>query len=228
MSVINSICTSTDPDSSVEIPPLRPIPKETRAGQARTLTSRCPTLGEGPVPTRTDSLTCRSSRLAALTPWTIRMQETYKETGKPCWPKAVYIPPHADVKNALDVIYTNTRETKFPEALFIVAGNFNQANLKQGKTVSGTLGLRGPDRVHVFSRKPRSTEEAISLALYLSLEHLVNKDTYIRLLLIDYSFHLQHHYPLQTDLKTVSPRSQLHPLQLDPQLSDPQTAISED
>eukprot|EP00061_Rhincodon_typus_P017177 g45754.t1 len=31
-------------------------------------------------------------------------------------------------------------------------------------------------------------EEAISLALYSSLEHLDNKDTYVRLLLIDYSF----------------------------------------
>eukprot|EP00061_Rhincodon_typus_P011283 g36188.t1 len=46
---------------------------------------------------------------------------------------AVYIPPHADVKNALDEIYTttNTLEIKFPEALFIMAGHFNQANLKQ-------------------------------------------------------------------------------------------------
>eukprot|EP00061_Rhincodon_typus_P018864 g48222.t1 len=46
---------------------------------------------------------------------------------------AVYIQPRADVKNALDMIYTttNTRETKFPEALFIVASNFNQVNLKQ-------------------------------------------------------------------------------------------------
>eukprot|EP00061_Rhincodon_typus_P013670 g40192.t1 len=33
----------------------------------------------------------------------------------------------------------------------------------------------------------RSTQDAISLALYSSLEHLDNKDTYIRLLLIDYS-----------------------------------------
>eukprot|EP00061_Rhincodon_typus_P012941 g39007.t1 len=46
---------------------------------------------------------------------------------------AVYIPPHADVKNALDKIYTTTNplQTKFPKALFIVAGDFNQANLKQ-------------------------------------------------------------------------------------------------
>eukprot|EP00061_Rhincodon_typus_P005869 g25897.t1 len=40
---------------------------------------------------------------------------------------AVYIPPHVDVKKALDEIYTTTNalETKFPEALFIVTGNFN-------------------------------------------------------------------------------------------------------
>eukprot|EP00061_Rhincodon_typus_P005266 g24562.t1 len=44
---------------------------------------------------------------------------------------AVYIPPHADVTNTQDVIHTatSTLETKFPEALFIVAGDFNQANL---------------------------------------------------------------------------------------------------
>eukprot|EP00061_Rhincodon_typus_P008386 g30944.t1 len=46
---------------------------------------------------------------------------------------AVYIPPHVDVKNAPDVIYTttNTLETKFPEVLFIVASDLNQANLKR-------------------------------------------------------------------------------------------------
>eukprot|EP00061_Rhincodon_typus_P007808 g29868.t1 len=46
---------------------------------------------------------------------------------------AIYIPSHADVKNALDKIdtATNTLETKFPEALFIAASNFNQANPKQ-------------------------------------------------------------------------------------------------
>eukprot|EP00061_Rhincodon_typus_P013827 g40440.t1 len=45
----------------------------------------------------------------------------------------VYIPPHGNVKNALDKNYaaTNTLETKFPEALFIAAGDFNQTNLKQ-------------------------------------------------------------------------------------------------
>eukprot|EP00061_Rhincodon_typus_P000693 g12468.t1 len=45
----------------------------------------------------------------------------------------VYIPPNADVKNAIDVIYTTTNalKTKFPKSLFIVASDFNQTNLKQ-------------------------------------------------------------------------------------------------
>eukprot|EP00061_Rhincodon_typus_P014442 g41459.t1 len=44
---------------------------------------------------------------------------------------AVFIPPQVDGKNALDEIYvaTYTLETKFP--LFIVAGDFNQANPKR-------------------------------------------------------------------------------------------------
>ncbi|XP_060703504.1 uncharacterized protein LOC132830055 [Hemiscyllium ocellatum] len=45
---------------------------------------------------------------------------------------AVYIPPHAEVQSALHEIYTvtNRLSTKYPEALFIIAGDFNQANLK--------------------------------------------------------------------------------------------------
>eukprot|EP00061_Rhincodon_typus_P009168 g32444.t1 len=203
---------------------------------------------------------------------------------------AVYIPPHVDVKNALDEIYTttNTRETKFPEDLFTVASNFNRANLKRvlsnlqaeaemgglftkrstvliqgsGRLFPGLLGIIGLDHVQVLSGKPRqkvtgpdripiralgscedqlaevftnifklsllqaegptcftkttiiprlvmvhinsslptcfdplqfsyrcnrSTAESISLALHSSLEHLDNKNTYIRHLLIDYS-----------------------------------------
>eukprot|EP00061_Rhincodon_typus_P006595 g27409.t1 len=38
-----------------------------------------------------------------------------------------------------------------------------------------------------FSYQHKSTEDAISLALQSSLEHLDNKDTHIRLLLVDYS-----------------------------------------
>eukprot|EP00061_Rhincodon_typus_P013098 g39263.t1 len=45
---------------------------------------------------------------------------------------AVYIAPHAEVKSALDKVYnsTNSLETEYPKALFIIAGDFNQANLK--------------------------------------------------------------------------------------------------
>eukprot|EP00061_Rhincodon_typus_P009325 g32746.t1 len=82
---------------------------------------------------------------------------------------AVSILPHVCVKNALDEICTatNTLEMKFPEALFIMAGDFKQANLKQ--------------------MLQRSKADTISLALHSSLKYLDNKDTYIRLLLIDYS-----------------------------------------
>eukprot|EP00061_Rhincodon_typus_P015950 g43906.t1 len=57
--------------------------------------------------------------------------------GKMCWPEAVltavYIPPYTDVKYALDEIYptANTPEMKFPNVLFIMVGDFNQANLKR-------------------------------------------------------------------------------------------------
>ncbi|XP_072358730.1 uncharacterized protein [Scyliorhinus torazame] len=45
---------------------------------------------------------------------------------------AVYIPPQAEVRKALDELYTviNNYETEHPEALFIMAGDFNKANLK--------------------------------------------------------------------------------------------------
>ena len=36
-------------------------------------------------------------------------------------------------------------------------------------------------------RRNRSTADVISLALHSTLEHLDNKDTYVRLLFIDYS-----------------------------------------
>eukprot|EP00061_Rhincodon_typus_P010583 g34981.t1 len=104
---------------------------------------------------------------------------------------AVYILPHIDVKNALDEIYTATNivEMKFPEALFIVAGNFNQANLKrvmpnlqaeaetggtlykrkydagprQRNSISGTALNRwsGLGRVQVFSGKSRRVATTI-------------------------------------------------------------------
>ncbi|XP_060696811.1 uncharacterized protein LOC132825498 [Hemiscyllium ocellatum] len=76
----------------------------------------------------------------------------------PCLPQeftsaiiiAVYIPPDAEVKNALHEIYitTNSLEMEYPEALFIVIGDFNQANLtnvlpKYHQHI--TCPTRGPD-----------------------------------------------------------------------------------
>eukprot|EP00061_Rhincodon_typus_P012885 g38911.t1 len=45
---------------------------------------------------------------------------------------AVYVPPHAEEKSVLDEIYTitNALETEYREALFSVASDFNQTNLK--------------------------------------------------------------------------------------------------
>eukprot|EP00061_Rhincodon_typus_P014196 g41075.t1 len=67
----------------------------------------------------------------------------------------------------------------------------------------------------------RSREDAISLALHSSLEHLDNKDTYIRLLLIDYSsaYNTIMSSRLISKLHDLGLGSAL--LQLDPQLSDP-------
>ena len=45
----------------------------------------------------------------------------------------------------------------------------------------------GLDTLQFAYRSNRSTDDAISLALHKSLEHLDNKDTYVRLLFIDYS-----------------------------------------
>eukprot|EP00061_Rhincodon_typus_P015216 g42770.t1 len=47
----------------------------------------------------------------------------------------VYITLHAEVKSVLDEVYnaTNSLETEYPKALFIVASDFNLANIKNVK-----------------------------------------------------------------------------------------------
>eukprot|EP00061_Rhincodon_typus_P016127 g44176.t1 len=65
------------------------------------------------------------------------------------------------------------------------------------------------DPLRFAYRRNRSIEDAISLALHSSVEHLDNKNTYFRLLLVDYSSALNTIIPPQTDLKTLTPRSWL-------------------
>lgn len=45
----------------------------------------------------------------------------------------VYIPPDTDTKVALDTLYhyINGIQNTYPEGVFIVAGDFNQANMKK-------------------------------------------------------------------------------------------------
>eukprot|EP00061_Rhincodon_typus_P006994 g28216.t1 len=64
----------------------------------------------------------------------------------------------------------------------------------------------------------------MSLALHSSLEHLDIKDTHVKLLLVDYSSAFNTIIPS----RLISTHCELGPLQLNPQLSDPQASISED
>eukprot|EP00061_Rhincodon_typus_P009646 g33302.t1 len=82
-----------------------------------------------------------------------------------------------------------------------------------------------PDPLQFAYRRNRSTEDAISRALHSSLEHLDKKDTYIRLLLVDYS----------SAFNTIIPSrliANLHVIGLSSiicnQLSDPRATISEE
>eukprot|EP00061_Rhincodon_typus_P007828 g29910.t1 len=160
-----------------------------------------------------------------------------------CHPDSSLLTTPANVTNALDVIYSATN------TLFIVAGDFNQANLRRvlpkyhdhiscltmgpnildhcyttikdaypenvdeyaitvmdfiSKCVEDCTpkesdfnnheACHGPhqlqsrlDPLQFAYRHNRSTENATSLTLHSSLEHLDNKDTYVRLLFADYS-----------------------------------------
>eukprot|EP00061_Rhincodon_typus_P018794 g48120.t1 len=105
------------------------------------------------------------------------------------------------MKSALDEIYaaTKTLETKFPEALFIGAGDFNQANLKQVMP-----------KYHQHISCP-------TRGLKILDDCYTTKGAY------HYNV-LQAEVPTCIKKTTIIP---LRPLQLDRQLSDPQIAIGE-
>eukprot|EP00061_Rhincodon_typus_P017637 g46413.t1 len=240
-------------------------PERTRSAQVRSPTSGRPTWRR-PSPPRSISLTFQRSKLGPDS-WHYPDAGNPQENGEDvlacrCSDPAVYIPPQADVKNTLDEIYTTTNvlKTKFPNALFIVASDFNEAKLERvlpqyhqhvsyptrglntldhcyttvkdaycsipcphfGKSDHSTVFLlpayKQKMKQEILHRKEynavaltstimkclerlvmahinyslptclnplqfayqqnKSTEDAISLALYSSLEHLDNKDTY--------------------------------------------------
>eukprot|EP00061_Rhincodon_typus_P014059 g40848.t1 len=63
---------------------------------------------------------------------------------------AVYIPLRMEVKSALDEVYNaaDSLQTEYPEAFFIIAGNFNQPSLKNVAT------LTYPGETKTLSFKP--------------------------------------------------------------------------
>ncbi|KAK3539377.1 hypothetical protein QTP70_003864 [Hemibagrus guttatus] len=81
-----------------------------------------------------------------------------------------------------------------------------------------------------FAYRPnRSTDDAITTTLYLSLTHLDNKDTYVRMLFIDFSSAFNTIIPQHLIEKLSEPSGPEHlPLQLDPGLPDWETSVSPD
>jgi hypothetical protein len=70
-----------------------------------------------------------------------------------------------------------------------------------------------------FAYRPnRSTDDAISIVLHTALSHLDKRNTYVRMLFIDYSSGFNTIVP--SKLITKDPGTKHLPLQLDPRLSD--------
>ncbi len=77
------------------------------------------------------------------------------------------------------------------------------------------------DPLQFVYRPNRSTDDAISLTLYTALSYLDQRDTYLRMLFIDYS--IQYHCALEARHQAQRPWAQHCPLCLDPELPDGQT-----
>ena len=68
------------------------------------------------------------------------------------------------------------------------------------------------DPLQCAYRPNKSTDDAISIALHTALSHLDKRNTYVRMLFIDYS----------SGFNTIGPGTKHLPLQLDPGLPDGQ------
>ncbi|KAI4883935.1 hypothetical protein NFI96_030564, partial [Prochilodus magdalenae] len=116
---------------------------------------------------------------------------------------SVYIPPGANAKAALCELYSaiSGLQNTHPDGLFIVVGDFNHMNLN-GDTRRMWQGIQAitnysitppacdsvaslPDALNHFCAW--FEDDAISTTLHLALTHLDNRDTYVRMLFIDFS-----------------------------------------
>ncbi|KAI3355174.1 hypothetical protein L3Q82_017873 [Scortum barcoo] len=61
-------------------------------------------------------------------------------------------------------------------------------------------------------RKNRSTEDAISSVVHTALTHLENKDSYVRLLFVDFNLCVQYNYTADPGPETHNTRTELHPV----------------
>ncbi|KAI3358993.1 hypothetical protein L3Q82_015376 [Scortum barcoo] len=64
-------------------------------------------------------------------------------------------------------------------------------------------------------RKNRSTEDTISSVVHTALTHLENKDSYVRLLFVDFTSAFQYNYTADPGPETHNTRTELHPVSLD-------------
>ena len=76
------------------------------------------------------------------------------------------------------------------------------------------------DTLQFAYRPNRSTDNAISIALHTALSHLNKRNTYMRMLFINYSSAFKHHSALKAHHTAKDPGSKHLPLQLDPGLPD--------
>ncbi len=77
------------------------------------------------------------------------------------------------------------------------------------------------DPLQFAYRSNRSTDDAIAFTLHTALSHLENKNTYVRMLFVDYSQHL-HYSACHTGCEAPDSRTEQISVQLDPGLPDRQ------
>ncbi len=78
------------------------------------------------------------------------------------------------------------------------------------------------DPLQFAYRRNRSTDDAIAFTLHTALSHLENKNTYVRMLFVDYSSAFKHHSACHTGWEAPDSGTEQISVQLDPGLPDRQ------